>query len=296
MAQTVQIKVWLPWTLQPRVAPPAFGQVAVECEGRTFGSWIGSRGGFSDGDLITNPVYMIEDILRNILGVPTARIDTASFDAQQGFSGRLFINSDYSTDALVLCDWLAAQGGGILARSGGIYRFIDLGVVTPSSDFILRWDEVVDVPFIERTSVNEIINRLTIKHAFQPQHGTFARTDIFENATSKTKNGGQFRNAEIQCPNIDATAVASLGSMLVSSSSGIWAKTHIRVRVQLAGYKYANVQSGDFFSLDDNTFDSHILPAGGTTWGSGGLALVMLVERVQPTVDGVIIQGVTIND
>lgn len=281
------------FTILPRPSPPVFGRVAVELEGRVYGSWISGRGP-SVGAVITEPYYMIEDILRNILNVPSARIDTASFDSNEGFNGTLFINSDYTIDALELCDWLAAQGAGFIARANGIYRFVNLGVVTPSADFVIRWDEVVDVPWLSRTSVNEIVNRLTIQHGFLPQYGSFSRQTLVENSASQTANG--VREGEIQCPSLDKTSVAALATLLVGSSTGIWSKTHKRVTLRLGGFQRADKQPGDIFNLDAASFDPHILPPGLTSWGTGAQAVDFITEKVELTVDGVLISGISIGD
>ncbi len=60
--------------------------VFVSGKGREYGSWIeadsrtNGYNGTSAPDLIENPVYIIEDILRNELGLTSSEIDYASFD------------------------------------------------------------------------------------------------------------------------------------------------------------------------------------------------------------------------
>jgi len=52
--------------------------------GRIFGSWIDEdsrNNGYDAGDLISNPAYIIESLLRDELGLVTAQIDITSFDA-----------------------------------------------------------------------------------------------------------------------------------------------------------------------------------------------------------------------
>ena len=52
--------------------------------GMMFGSWIDENSrdnGYDEGDLIDNPAYVVESILRDVLHVPTEKIDYASFDA-----------------------------------------------------------------------------------------------------------------------------------------------------------------------------------------------------------------------
>lgn len=60
-----------------------FDTVTVKVKGAKFGSWITESGrscGYAADDLIENPAYIIEEILRTECGWATADIDTASFD------------------------------------------------------------------------------------------------------------------------------------------------------------------------------------------------------------------------
>lgn len=52
-------------------------------KGREFGSWVDAdsrNNGYNSGDLIPNPIYMIEDILRTELGLTSSEIDYELFD------------------------------------------------------------------------------------------------------------------------------------------------------------------------------------------------------------------------
>ncbi len=56
--------------------------ICVTCDGKPFPDWVdaGSRdNGYDEDDLITNPVYIIEDVLRTRVGI--TNINTSSFDA-----------------------------------------------------------------------------------------------------------------------------------------------------------------------------------------------------------------------
>lgn len=69
--------------------------------GMIFGAWIDEdsrANGFNVGDVIQNPAYIIESILRDVLNVPTAKIDYASFDV-----------AGNTTDG-ILKDWSFAGG------------------------------------------------------------------------------------------------------------------------------------------------------------------------------------------
>jgi hypothetical protein len=64
---------------------PARGRTSiyVSTKGIKYGAWISAGGrsvGYATGEVIQNPAYTVEYILRDILGVATADIDTAAFD------------------------------------------------------------------------------------------------------------------------------------------------------------------------------------------------------------------------
>ena len=64
--------------------PSAIDYLYFSGTGREFGSWIDAdsrNNGYNEGDLIENPVYIIEDILRTELGLSSTNIDYASFDS-----------------------------------------------------------------------------------------------------------------------------------------------------------------------------------------------------------------------
>lgn len=289
------VRVFQPWTRFPRAVPPAIGQIAIECRGPVYPSWIDGRGTppLSTGDPINFVHHFIEYILREKLSVAGAQIDTASFDDHTGWSGSLFVNTDRRIDAYSLFDQLAAQAGGMYVRANGIHRFINLNDLSPTISATIEWEDVQEPPIIRRTSVNEVINQLFIKHSYQPQYGAYVKLSEFNNAASKTALG-ETRKTEIECPNLNDASVASLGTLLVGASGAIWAKTHIQMAVVIPMYKYAHLQPGDWVKLG-TSFDPHIQPPGGTTWG-GGSAPEFILENVSMRGHEVILQGITVND
>lgn len=66
-------------SLQVRGNMPSLG---IECDGMEFGTWIGSRNGFSAGDLIEESCYIIESFLRDWLNRSNSLIDTTTIDAE----------------------------------------------------------------------------------------------------------------------------------------------------------------------------------------------------------------------
>lgn len=64
-------------------SPKGLDYVFIGGKGRKYGSWIDANSrdnGYNSGDLIENPVYIIEDILRTELGLGDSYIDYTTFD------------------------------------------------------------------------------------------------------------------------------------------------------------------------------------------------------------------------
>ncbi len=289
------VRIWQPWTRFPRSVPPAFGRVAAELQGPVFPSWINGRGSpvINTGDPINLINYFIEYLLREKLSVPAARIDTASFDDNSAYAGSLFLNSDIRTNAFALFDQLAAQAAGIYVRANGFHRFININDTSPTITATIEWEDVQEPPLIRRTGVNEIINQLFIKHSYQPQYGAFVKLTEFNNAASKTAIG-ETRSTEIECPNLNDSAVTSLGTLLVSAGGAIWAKTHIMMSIVIPLFQYAHLQPGDWIDFG-TSFDDHIQPPGGTSWQGGGNP-EFLIENVSVHDQAIQLQGITVND
>lgn len=69
----LQVRMYLPEDEKPET-------VYFDMKGHEYGSWITGRGETS-GDLIENPAHVIEAFARDEMGILTAGIDTAAFDA-----------------------------------------------------------------------------------------------------------------------------------------------------------------------------------------------------------------------
>jgi hypothetical protein len=267
----------------------------VELQGPVFPSWINGRGtpAISTGDPINLVNYFIEYLLREKLSVASVNIDTASFDNNSGYAGSLFLNSDIQMNAFPLFSQLAAQAGGLYVRANGFHRYITLDESSPTISATIEWEDAQEPPTIRRTGVNEVVNQLFIKHAYQPQYGAYVKLTEFNNSGSQTALG-ETRTIEIECPNLDDAGATALGVLLVGATGGIWAKTHIQMSVAIPLFKFAHLQPGDWVTFG-TSFDAHSPPPGGTSWG-GGLSPEFLLENVSFQGESVILEGVTIND
>lgn len=243
--------------LEPRGTPPIFSRAGVECEGRTFGSWIGSRNGHAQGDLIDQVAYIIESILRDELNVSGANIDTASFDAVPAVTGKLFLSHDYSVASRNLIEMLAFQAGYMLVVSAGKYRLVDvIAAGDKTSSGILLYSDLAEPPTVTTTDVNRVVNHLTINHSFAPEYRGFLKSTVFQNTASQAKPWG-IRKAAIDCPNVSDAQVTALGNALVpSSGTGLWSSPRTLVDFVTIGWKWAHIEVGDYINADATTFDA----------------------------------------
>lgn len=92
--------------------------VFANVKGRKFGAWVDAdsrNNGYNSGDLIQQPAYILESILRDVLGLTSTTIDYASFDtAGNTTDGKrdnwLFDRSVYrQQSSLALCDSLMQE-------------------------------------------------------------------------------------------------------------------------------------------------------------------------------------------
>ena len=69
------------WVTAPEKIEVARTNLYVSAQGIQYGTWINRGVGYASGSTIQQPAYVIEYILRNVMGVASADIDMDSFDA-----------------------------------------------------------------------------------------------------------------------------------------------------------------------------------------------------------------------
>jgi hypothetical protein len=100
----IQVSVTAKSTMKVRTAnystPAKIDYVYYSGKGRKYGSWIDANSrnqGYNENDLIENPVFMIEDILRSELSLTSSEIDYDSFDTSgntsNGYIGEYFADA-----------------------------------------------------------------------------------------------------------------------------------------------------------------------------------------------------------
>lgn len=153
--------------------------------GRKYGAWIDADSrnqGYNQNDLIENPVFMIEDILRTELGESSSTIDYDTFDTsgnttngyigdifndavgdvQFAFSQYKFINSNDLINKICeqILSWVFIGGEGKLKiktlRRSGDYS---------SADKTINYRDIKNIT-ISRTPLNSVRNEIVINYSY----------------------------------------------------------------------------------------------------------------------------------
>jgi len=176
--------------------------------GREFGAWVDADSrdnGYNSTDLIENPVYIIEDILRTELGLGSTEIDYASFDAVGNTTNGTIANTfDMAVsaiefafcqyqyiDAWELCKEIAASCGCILFLSGsGKIKIIsrERDEDYTSADKTISYDEIGNInPGI--TQLSKVRNKVSVRYNMDYATDTLTATTAEAEDSTSQGNG-----------------------------------------------------------------------------------------------------------
>ena len=204
-------------------------------KGRKYDSSIVSRNSYTTSDFYENPVFIIEDCLRNELGLNT-EIDTATFDASGNYDSGTpandgFLKDIYGEDKISDIKFAFSQ-----------YKFIDSkDLITRLCRQILSWvftggdgkfkiktlrrtgdysgsDKTIDfndisLKSISRTSLGAVRNDITINYNHDYGQNQFISSQNTTDATSQgtTVNGvSQALKLELDADTLDSTTATQL--------------------------------------------------------------------------------------
>ena len=187
--------------------PQSADYLFVSGKGREFGSWIDAdsrNNGYNNGDLIPNPIYMIEDILRRELGLTSSEIDYAVFDTagnttdgeiglvladevgdvKYAFSQNKFIDSQDLINKIskqALC-WVWASGDGrIKIRSSLLPTTYSTSY---TANKVVDYNNII-FKSISRTPLNNVRNDIDINYRYDHIQKQPLKTSNSTDGTSK---------------------------------------------------------------------------------------------------------------
>jgi len=215
-----------------KLIPAEIDYVYCSGKGRKYPAFIDADGrdnGYDEDDLIENPVYMIEDILRTELSLASANIDYDSFDAsgdtsdgylgdiyndavgdvEFAFSQYKFINSKDLINRICkqILSWVFISGDGKFKiktlRRAGDYA---------SADKTIDFNDI-NLKSISRTSLGAVRNDITINYNQDYGQDQFVSHVNTTDSTSQgtTVNGvSQSLKLELDADTLDSTTATQL--------------------------------------------------------------------------------------
>lgn len=259
---------------------PGIDIMLGQIKGRTFGSWIDGAGhsnSFDAGDLMEDPAYIIESLLRDELNWITGMIDEASFDAAANSSVIMRMNlTKRATVARIIRQICEQSTFAFHVNCAGKARLIPLNESSPSTDRTIPFSHI-KADTLRVTKVGPFVNYLTYHSCWLPQLGKYRNIDTAYDGGSWSNYGKH--EQVVYWPNIEGTSVNHIYDHLLSITTGLWSKPRNVIEFETFGFTNADVEIGDWIELDDETWDAQ-LKLKGASW-SGEQFLVTEVTQKQ---------------
>ncbi len=244
--------------------PVEINDFYIAGSGAMFGSYIddgGRSNDYDEGDLIEDPAFMIEDILRTHVGVPDANIDTASYDAaaNSNVQARLNIHANNKASSNTFIKQLVEQSTfrhcwTLDAKS----RLLPLNDESPTTTVIIPFSHIKGGKInISRTS--KTYNVLNIQHRFLQEYGGIFRD--FTQIKHSTSEDGE-NQYDSTWENITGDSATHVGNHLMGNENALLPNEHLLVDIEMTGATGIHLQLGDYYELDPNTCDAQIKPYG----------------------------------
>ena len=244
-------------------------------KGRKYGSWVDASrdNGYDQNDLIENPIYMIEDILRTELSL--TNIDTTTFDKSGNTSDGKILNvfDDSATDIkFAFSQYKFINSKELIENIGkisGSYLFLSgdgnfkIQTLERPEDYNSSRNDINTIDYnqitldkIELTPINAVRNKAIINFNYDYGKEDTQSTTTSSNATSQgtTVNGvGQLLTLEVDTNKIiDNTTASALSTYLVSISKD----RKITIMFDSPTARYNGLEIGDLINFEN--FDSDI--------------------------------------
>ena len=254
-------------THQDKTAPKEVNLLYVAAKGRKFGSWVDANSrnnGYNQNDLIQNPVYIIEDILRTEMGLGDSDIDYTTFDTvgntTNGTLGTA-LNDSISDVKFAFSQYKYMDGIGLIqkiCKQTGLYFFFDgSGKATlkqrlraasySSADKTIDFEDCIFKSF-NRTNINSVRNEIEINYRYDYGTEQTLLSDTSSDATSKAKYSATSRAQKLKldadCIQ-DTTTAQNLGDSYLD-----WFKNRKNVlSFTITRPKYLDLEIGDIVNF-----------------------------------------------
>ncbi len=289
-------------------------------KGREYGAWIDAdsrNNGFNEEGLIENPVYIIEDILRNECGLTSTQIDYETFDtsgnydsgtpANDGhlkdvygedkmidikfaFSNYKFINSKNLIESIgrQCCSYVFIGGDGKI-KIKTLRRQTDY---TSENKIINYYD--IQLNGISKTPLSEVKNDITINYAFNYQDETFTAS---KNTTDSTSLGtGSAGNNQTLKLELDAFGILDddTATQLADAYKALFKDQKVILDFNCLTPKYNNLEIGDIIKFKN--WDSKIKLYGSALVESGGTTDYFIIQNISKNPSGSSIKAIKVSE
>jgi len=254
-------------THSDETAPKEVNVLYINAKGRKFGSWVDANSrdnGYNQGDLIENPVYIIEDILRSEMGLSSNDIDFSSFDSigntSNGTIGTAFIDS-VSNIKFAFSQYKFLDGISLIrkiCKQSGLYFFFNAeGKATlkqrlqssqySSADKTIDFNDCV-FKKISKSNINFVKNKIEINYRYDYGTEQTLLSDTSSDTTSRDKYSASSESQELKldadCIQ-DTTTAQKLGDCYLN-----WFKDRKnKIELTILKPRYSDLEIGDIVNF-----------------------------------------------
>ena len=243
-------------------------------KGREYGGWIDAdsrNNGYNDTNLIENPIFLIEHILRSELGLTSSEIDHATFDTSGNTTNGHIVNtfdedavgdikfafSQYKfLDSKELIKRLSKQccsyvfiGGDGKFKIKTLQKAADYGSANKTIDYL-----DINLKGISKTPLSQIKNDVTVNYDFDYMDEVFKKS---KNRTA-TVTANSTGNNQVFKLKLDASAIIddTTADNLAIAYKDIFKDQKIALDFQCINPKYNDLEIGDIIKFKN--WDSKI--------------------------------------
>ena len=278
------------------IYPTEIEHVYVSGKGRKYGSWIDAdsrNNGYDQNDLIENPVYMIEDILRTELSMSSSNIDYALFDTagnttnghitksfndavgdiKFAFSQYKFINSKELIDRICkqIFSWVWLSGDG-KAKIRTLLRPGDTFSADKTIDFL-----DINLKSISRSGLNTVRNDITVNYNYDyGQDQNLSRVNTTDSTSAGTTVNGNNQSLKL---NLDAEGVldSTTATQMADGYKAIFKDRKIILEFDILTPKYNDLEITDHITFSNWDSDLKLY---GTAFSSDYFLITSISKKI----------------
>ena len=250
--------------------PSEIDYVYLSGKGRKYGAWVDADSrdnGYDENDLIENPVYIIEDILRTELGLTSSEIDYATFDSagnttdghigliyndsaddvKFAFSQHKFIDSKDLINKLCgqALSWVFIGGDGKF-KIKTLKRGADSDY--SSADKTVDYNDI-QLKSISHTPLNSVRNDITVNYNHDyGQDQSLSQVNTTDSTSAGTSVSGYNQTLELV---LDAGGIldSTTATQLADAYKAIFKDRKVIIKFDCLRPKYLDLEIGDIIQF-----------------------------------------------